>query len=61
MHGGTYLRWQQWLVIKLKRQINKGVQYFQGSILDGFGNIKLHGNLLRISKIWLFMKTFPIR
>jgi len=43
---GTYLRWEQWLVIKLKHQINKGIQYFHRSVLDGFGSIKVHGNLL---------------
>lgn len=44
-----------------KHRVNKGIQYFHRSVLDGFGNINSQWNLSEISQDWLLMKTFPIR
>lgn len=51
----TYLRWKQWLINEFERRIHKGVQHFCRSVLEDFGDIYIHGNLLHSSQEWLLL------
>lgn len=51
----TYLRWNQWLINEFEHRIHKGVQHFCRSVLEDFGDIYMHGNLLHSSQEWLLL------